>query len=127
MFKAIIPVTADLWCRLTERSERRVIGKEMRQKSGRPGQAMESRGPRGGKRGETLTILLGGWVEVGSPTSLAAGMGQLPKDVSARTGQLSCLAEKPLSTAGHWSLYQKNNGYRINSNYAAESIPLYST
>ncbi|CAB1444021.1 unnamed protein product [Pleuronectes platessa] len=60
MFKAIIPVTADLWSRLTEGSERRVIGEEMRQKSGRPGQAMESRGPRDWETGENRTRLEGG-------------------------------------------------------------------
>lgn len=72
VFEAIIPVTADLWSQLTERSERRVIGTEMRQKSGRPGQTMGTRGPGDGKRVELLTRLPEG-VRVRFLTRPAAG------------------------------------------------------
>lgn len=110
------------------------MGTEMRQKSGRPGQTMGTRGPGDGKRGSLLTRLPER-VKVGFLTRLAAGTGQLPKGMSADTKSVQLVLVRLVKPVKRLKLYIEDSnrnhkqraylcGIIINLNDAAESFRL---
>ncbi len=104
----------------------------MRQKSGKPGQTMGTRGPGDGKRGELLTRL---GVKVGFLIRLAAGTGQLPKGLSAHTKSVQLVLVRLVKPVTQLKLYIEDSnrnhkqhaylcGIVINLNDGAESFRL---